>query len=184
MSLFRQALLGQRVIALTADVQPDIAATLAGLGASVRELPAADSDDEHAGEWARANLPVHGLVVAMAADPPDPARVKLSAAMEPGWSWIRALAAEALIPAEEGGKVVLLAPAPEPGPFALALRAATENLARTLSVEWARHGITVTAVTPGRGTSGSELANVIAYLLSSAGDYFSGCRVDLGAVSR
>jgi NAD(P)-dependent dehydrogenase (short-subunit alcohol dehydrogenase family) len=61
------------------------------------------------------------------------------------------------------------------------VRAGVENLARTLSVEWARHAVTVTAITPGTSTDESQLATVVAFLLSRAGDYFSGCRLDLGA---
>ena len=49
----------------------------------------------------------------------------------------RAVATGALIPAG-AGKCVLIAPRPDRGPFAGAARAALENLARTLSVEWAR----------------------------------------------
>jgi NAD(P)-dependent dehydrogenase (short-subunit alcohol dehydrogenase family) len=48
------------------------------------------------------------------------------------------------------GRLLFLAPAPDAGPHAPAARAALENLARTLSVEWARFGITAVAITPGR----------------------------------
>jgi len=61
-------------------------------------------------------------------------------------------------------------------------RSALENLARTLSVEWARHAITVTAIAPGAATSDEEVAGLVAFLLSPAGDYYSGCRFELGAV--
>ena len=57
--------------------------------------------------------------------------------------------------------------------------AGLENLARTLSIEWARHGITTVAVAPGEDTSAAELAALACYLLSPAGAYFSGCLMDL-----
>ena len=67
------------------------------------------------------------------------------------------------------------------GACAGALGAALENLARTLSVEWARYGIRTTAVLPGDGASDEELATLVAYLASPAGDYFSGCAFTPGA---
>ena len=71
----------------------------------------------------------------------------------------------------------------EAGALARAARAALENLARTLSVEWARYAVTVTMVAPGPGTSDEELAEVVCYLVSVAGDYVSGTRFDLGLVA-
>jgi NAD(P)-dependent dehydrogenase (short-subunit alcohol dehydrogenase family) len=77
--------------------------------------------------------------------------------------------------------VVLVAPAARAGAFARAAAAALENLARTLSVEWARHGVTAVAVTRGERTTDRELAELVCFLVSVAGDYFSGCRFDLGS---
>jgi NAD(P)-dependent dehydrogenase (short-subunit alcohol dehydrogenase family) len=77
---------------------------------------------------------------------------------------------------------VLISPAADAGPHAEAARAGLENLARTLSVEWARYGITVTAMAPGASTTEAELTDLVCFVLSRAGDYFSGCRFDLGAV--
>jgi citronellol/citronellal dehydrogenase len=85
-----------------------------------------------------------------------------------------------MIEAPAGGKIVLLAPPPDAGPHAEAARDALENLARTLSIEWARHGIRITAITPGTATTAGEVASLVAYLASPAGDYFSGCRFSLG----
>ena len=79
------------------------------------------------------------------------------------------------------GKVLLLAPRPADGPDAAAAGAALENLARTTGVEWARLGIRVVAVRPRDVTSATSLAQCVAYLASPAGDYFSGCVLDLGA---
>ena len=81
------------------------------------------------------------------------------------------------------GRVLLIAPEPDAGPHAEAARAALENLARTLSVEWARYGITAVAITPGAGTSDVEVAELVCFLLSEAGGYFSGCRFALGTVA-
>ena len=92
------------------------------------------------------------------------------------------MAVERLIPAGRPGKVVLIGPRPAAGGFADAARAGLENLARTLSVEWARYGLTVTMIAPGLQTADRELADVVAYLVSEAGDYVTGCRIELGSV--
>lgn len=84
--------------------------------------------------------------------------------------------ANAWIAAGSGGKVVLVAEAGD-----APQRAALENLARTLSVEWARHEIRPTAVLPGPATAPGELAELVAFLASPAGDYYSGCAFTLGA---
>jgi hypothetical protein len=88
--------------------------------------------------------------------------------------------AQAMIDAEAGGKLVLVAPSPS-DPGAEAARAGLENLARTLSIEWARYGIRTTALLPGPATDARELAELTAFLASRAGDYYSGCAFALGA---
>jgi hypothetical protein len=100
-----------------------------------------------------------------------------------GWTAIRDVATEALIPSEHGGKVVVIAPRPDAGSFAGAARAALESLARTLSVEWARYGITATVITPGDATTDEQIAELVCFLVSPAGDYFSGCRFSLGVTT-
>jgi NAD(P)-dependent dehydrogenase (short-subunit alcohol dehydrogenase family) len=80
-------------------------------------------------------------------------------------------AANAWIAAARGGKVVLVAPRDD-----AAQRAAHENLARTLSIEWSRYGITPTAILPG---SDADVAELVAFLASPAGDYYSGCTFTL-----
>lgn len=95
------------------------------------------------------------------------------------WQAVQPVAAEQLIPAQAGGRILLIAPSPDAGPLAAAARDALENLARTLSVEWARFRITSVAIAPGARTREDELAELVAYLLSRAGGYFSGCRLDL-----
>jgi NAD(P)-dependent dehydrogenase (short-subunit alcohol dehydrogenase family) len=102
----------------------------------------------------------------------------LDAALEGAWNATRAVANAAFRPAG-AGKLVLLGPRPGDGAHAAAVAAALENLARTLSVEWARYGIRSTAVLPGDTVSDDELALLVAYLASPAGDYFSGCAFTL-----
>ena len=86
-----------------------------------------------------------------------------------------------------------------------AARAAVENMTRTLSVEWARHGIRLVAVAAGQfdtetlrtkypkeivervaetvplGRLGTEdeMAWMMAYLASPAGDFLSGCVITI-----
>jgi hypothetical protein len=76
--------------------------------------------------------------------------------------------------------IVLIAPPPGDA-HAEAARAGLENMARTLSIEWARRAIRPVAITPGRTTSPAEIAELVAFLASPAGAYYSGCRFDLGA---
>jgi hypothetical protein len=77
------------------------------------------------------------------------------------------------------GKLILLAPAAGAGAHAPAVRAGLENLARTLGTEWARHAITTVAVLAGDDVD--ALAELVAYLVSPAGDYFSGCALTLSS---
>jgi len=119
------------------------------------------------------------------------------------WNMIHAAATKAFIP-QEGGKVVSITLSPHNGMPGIvhsgAARAAVENMMRTLSVEWSRFGIRLCAVAPGQigtevfktkypkeivenvertiplGRMGrpEEVAWLIAYLASPAGDFFSG----------
>ncbi|HEY1457349.1 MAG TPA: hypothetical protein VGF15_02420, partial [Solirubrobacteraceae bacterium] len=82
-----------------------------------------------------------------------------------------------------GGRIVYLSPSAGHGEHAQGVRAGLENLARTLSIEWARHAITIAVIAAGPGSSASEVAALVAYLASPAGAYFSGCVLDL-ATSR
>jgi NAD(P)-dependent dehydrogenase (short-subunit alcohol dehydrogenase family) len=104
----------------------------------------------------------------------------LRAAADGAWIAARAAATSALIAAEDGGKLVFVAPAPGAGEHAEAARAALENLARTLSIEWARYQIRATTIAPGDATGADEVAGLVAYLASPAGDYYSGCLFSLG----
>jgi NAD(P)-dependent dehydrogenase (short-subunit alcohol dehydrogenase family) len=106
----------------------------------------------------------------------------LAEALEAGWVAVREVANGALIEAERPGKAVLIGPRPDAGPHAEAARAGFENLARTLSVEWARHEVTAVMVAPGRSTSEEEVGELVCFVVSAAGDYFDGCRLELGAI--
>ena len=119
------------------------------------------------------------------------------------WNMTHAAATKAFIP-QGGGKVVSVTLSPHSGVpgvvHSSAARAGVENMTRTLAVEWARFGITLVAVAPGQiateaflsnypsivaarvaetiplGRMGrpEEVAWLIAYLASPAGDFLSG----------
>jgi citronellol/citronellal dehydrogenase len=124
------------------------------------------------------------------------------------WLMTHAAATKAFIPQKEG-KVVSVTLSPHNGMPGMvhsgAARAAVENMMRTLSVEWARFGIKTCAVAAGQfdtevlrtkypqpvvenvprtipaqrlGTA-DEMAWLIAYLASPAGDFFSGCVITI-----
>jgi hypothetical protein len=93
------------------------------------------------------------------------------AALDGAWLAIQPVAQNPML-------ILLLAPPPGDA-HAEAARAGLENLARTLSIEWARLGIRPVAVHPGAATSAGEVAELAAFLASPAGAYFSGCRFDL-----
>ena len=110
----------------------------------------------------------------------------LRSSVDDGWNVVRAVvnaswATEGEAAARSGGKVVFLAPAADAGEHANAVGAALENAARTLSVEWARFGVRITAVRPREGASDDERAELVAFLASPAGDYFTGCSFYPGA---
>ncbi|MFI4984472.1 MAG: SDR family NAD(P)-dependent oxidoreductase [Solirubrobacterales bacterium] len=109
----------------------------------------------------------------------DRARAALRRCLAAAWSVTRAAVNVAFLPGEQGGRIVYLAPRPLSGAHAGAACAGLENLARTLSIEWARHAITTVVIAPGDATSGEEVGALTAYLASPAGSYFSGCLLDL-----
>ena len=178
MTLLRQGLLDDRAVALAGGVPPAMAQALSGLGAQVHALdPALDEDGTR--DWAAAVAPLHAVVFDAAPTFGEGGQAHLAAVLEAAWVATRGVATGALIPAG-GGKVLLIAPRPAGGSFSSAARAALENLARTLSVEWARYGVTAVAIGPGVRTSDAEMAELVCYLVSVAGEYFTGCLFELG----
>jgi len=122
--------------------------------------------------------------------------------LEGTWLMTHAVATRAMIPAG-GGKVINVTLSPHHGlpgmTHSSAARAAVENMTRTLSIEWARFNIRLTAIASGHfGTEAlkkypkpvyegvaatvplgrlgdpAEQAWLVAYLASPAGDYHSG----------
>jgi NAD(P)-dependent dehydrogenase (short-subunit alcohol dehydrogenase family) len=168
MTLLRPGLLDGRSVVLAGEVPAGVGDQLSSLGATV-DAYHAEADEERALDWAREVAPVNAVVCASGGGLGQVANA---------WTAVRAVAVGALIPAG-AGTVVLLAPRPHEVIHSGPVRAALENLARTLSVEWARHGITATAVWPGTSTNDGDLATLVAYLCSRAGHYFSGCRLEL-----
>jgi citronellol/citronellal dehydrogenase len=159
---------------------------LSSLGARVIRFAA--EPEALAADWVGEQGPIDALVIDCSAWVPG--EVEQPTATEPlqrlldrVWSVTAAVANEVLLPGGEGGRIVLVAPADRERVTAPAAVAALENLSRTLSVEWARYGITVSTVAPSADTSDAELGTVVGYLLSPAGGYFSGTRLDLGSLS-
>lgn len=148
----------------------------------VRFAPKLDEAGEGGAEWVSAQDAFDALV--FDAGQLDSGIDGVRAVLDAAWIACAAVANGAFIPGGRGGRIVLIAPAGDAGPFAAAAVAGLENLARTLSVEWARYGITTTAVAPAQDTSADDLADVLAFLLSPAGAYFSGTRLDLDALRR
>ena len=94
-------------------------------------------------------------------------------ALDEAWDAIRAH----MLPPKKG-LIVLIAPPPGDA-HAEAARAGLENLARTLSIEWARHGIRPVTILPGSGTDPHATAELVAFLASRAGAYYAGCAFTL-----
>ena len=124
--------------------------------------------------------------------------------VEGTWLMSHAVATKAMIPGERGGKIVNVTLSPHHGlpgmAHSSAARAAVENLTRVLSIEWARFGITLTALAAGHfatetlrtkypkavvdgvahtvplGRLGTEqeFAELVAFVASPGGDYISG----------
>ncbi|HEX3434790.1 MAG TPA: hypothetical protein VHT25_12105 [Solirubrobacteraceae bacterium] len=165
-----------------AELAAAISSACAGLGASVSGWTPGDE----------VALDVDRLVVDAAAPfaqasgelDAQASRAALGACLDHAWEATRAVADTAFIEAGRAGRVVYLAPAPPASAasgamHADAARAGLENLARTLSIEWARYEVTLVTIAPGERTSAAEVAAATAYLASPAGAYFSGCLFDL-----
>jgi NAD(P)-dependent dehydrogenase (short-subunit alcohol dehydrogenase family) len=156
---------------------------LRSLGAQVDELPRdVLADEDGAADWARDRTPLHAFVCDAGGGFGAGGADALRATMELTWRAVRAVTVGALIPGQAPARLLLLAPRPGAGAHARAARAALENLARTLSVEWARFQITAVALWPGEGSTEAQLAELACFLVSPAGGYFTGCRFDLGRI--
>jgi NAD(P)-dependent dehydrogenase (short-subunit alcohol dehydrogenase family) len=182
MQLLRGGLLDGVTVA-TAGGAGHVAAACAAFGAATPALDADLRDEDALAAAAAALAPASALVVDAAPAFRDAGAglAGLRAGLDGAWNATRAVVNGVLRPAG-GGKVVLLAPRPGDGDQAAALRAALENTARTCAIEWARYGVRTAAVLPGDATSDEEVAALCAYLVSRAGDYYSGCAFTLGAV--
>jgi NAD(P)-dependent dehydrogenase (short-subunit alcohol dehydrogenase family) len=180
--LLRDGLLEGRVV-LSAGA-PGVAAECERLGAVVEECGEVAGDEARAQATVAAALERHGSIHALVVDAAlsfrDGSLAGLRRALDETWHLVRATATAAYIPDGAGGRVVLIGPAPDAGEHASAARAGLENMARTLSIEWARFGILPVAIAPGTETTGEEVAQLAAFLASSAGDYYSGCVFSLG----
>lgn len=165
MTVLRPELLTGRTVALVGEA-PVVNSRLSELGARVVSGGSADA-----------------IVYDASAAFGDGGYAGLRDAQAHGWSAIRETAAEAMIPHKRAGKIIMIAPRPDAGAFAQAARAALENLARTLSVEWARYEITATMIAPGHATTDDQIAQLVCFLVSPAGDYYSGCRFSLGVAA-
>ncbi len=130
---------------------PAVAERFAALGAELGEAP-----------------PLDVLVYAGAAEP--------LAALDGAWETITGIAVEHMT--ANGGRILLIAPPPGDA-HAEAARGGLENLARTLSIEWARFGVRTVTVLPGEGTASSDVAELAAFLASPAGEYYSGCAFEM-----
>ena len=198
-ALLRPGLLdGVRAVLATAESAPDVEASLAvtterrlaELGAVVGRCSLTPSPDPGGDEETQALaadalstsggaevLVLDGSALYRAAD----GEHALLACMQASWDVTRAVANEAMLE-RDGGLVVALAPPPSAGEHAEAARAGLENLARTLSIEWARFSTRAVCVAPGDATPAGQIAELVCWLASPAGSYFSGCLLDLRGV--
>lgn len=181
MGVLREDLLQGRAVVVAPGAADALAVALAALGARVERLDALlEPAEEQVGECARARGPLDALVYdaaqAFGAGGPD----AVARTMEEAWLLIREVALGTLIESPDPGRIVLIGPPAAAGEYAEAARSALENLARTLSIEWARYAITVVMVAPGELVSEPELAELVSFLCSPGAEYFSGCRLDLG----
>ena len=159
------------VVAGAGELSDAVRRRAATLGADVAERSVDPWGEEIAFAGAADVLVYDGAAVAQQG---------VQAALDGAWLAVRPVARAAMIE-HGGGRIVLIAPRPG-SPEAEAARAGLENLARTLSVEWARFQVRPVAILPGDATSPAEVAELVAFLASPAGEYYSGCAFTLGAV--
>ncbi|HLL92322.1 MAG TPA: SDR family oxidoreductase [Solirubrobacteraceae bacterium] len=164
------------------------------LGARVLECDVdVDGDDDQAGASVQRLLAdsvgvellvVDGAALFARAGEGGDVRQALRACLAASWQITRAVAEHAFLASGRGGRIVYVTPSAGAQRSAVvehadAARAGLENLARTLSIEWARRQITAVTIAPAPTTRAGEVAALLAYLASPAGAYFSGCLLDL-----
>jgi citronellol/citronellal dehydrogenase len=216
------ATLGATVIGCGRRAEPleDMVGAVEGLGGRAEAQPMDIRDDEAVESLFDGVIERHGrldLLVNNAggqflspaeAISPKGFRTVIDLNVNGTWLMTHAAASKAFIP-QRRGKVLSVTLSPHNGMPGMvhsgAARAAVENMMRTLSVEWARFGITlvglaagqfgtetmrtkyppeVVAAVPrtvplGRLGTEEEMAWLIAYLASPAGDFFSGTVITL-----
>ncbi len=187
---FRDALLDGRRVAVAGPEAGDgpageddevVIDRLRALGAQVEVIePRTLRDEDAIAAWAGERAPLDALVF-LAAEPfGEGGADRLQATLELAW---RAARGAQLYASGQGGRLLFVGPRAGAGRHHQAARAGLENLARTLSVEWARFGVTAVAIAPGAATGAAEVAELVSYLLSEAAGYFSGCRFSLGELT-
>lgn len=183
MSLLREKLLAGRRIAVGAVPAP-VSAGLRELEAELEHLTPEQlpAGEDEVGAWARAHAPLHAVVWDGAGAFGAGGQAGLDATLDEAWAVVREAATGALIPSPDPATLLLIAPHPGAGPLAEAARAGLENLARTLSVEWARYAVSAVLIAPGPRATDEQLAELVCFTVSEAGGYLSGCRLELGAV--
>jgi NAD(P)-dependent dehydrogenase (short-subunit alcohol dehydrogenase family) len=183
MPVLREKLLAGRRIAVGGMLGESVIEALRALDAVVEPLSIEQllGDEGPAGQWARAHAPLDALVWSAAGAFATGGVAGLDAALEETWAVVREVANGALIEAPRPGKLLLIGPRSDAGALAGAARAGLENLVRTLSVEWARYGVTAVMIAPGEATNDQQLAELVCFVVSEAGEYLSGCRLELGA---
>jgi NAD(P)-dependent dehydrogenase (short-subunit alcohol dehydrogenase family) len=185
MAMLRENLLAGRRIAVGGALSEPVIEALQALGAELEFLSGEQlpSDENRVGEWARGRAPLHALIWDGGGAFDEGGQAGLDGTLEQAWTAVREVATGALIGATVSGKLLLIAPRPDAGPLADAARAGLENLVRTLSVEWARYEVTAVTIAPGVDTTEQQLAELVCFVVSDAGNYLSGCRLELGSVA-
>lgn len=178
MSVLREGLLRERAVALAGGVPEEVRSALSAFGARVEVLDLG-CGERLGGEWAQRHAPLNGLVYDSASAFGEGGAAGLTRALEQAWLAIREVGGGALIPGGRGGKLVLIGPGNPEAHLREAADAALENVARTLSVEWARYDVTTTMLAPAPASTRQVLAELVCFLLSAGGEYFSGCRLSL-----
>jgi citronellol/citronellal dehydrogenase len=171
------------------EVGAAVAQRCVALGASVRRLDVKDIGEEALAASVAEVLTGGGAVDLLVNDAASlfaqaqPGLPALRACLDASWNATRAVAGAAFLgDGATGGRIVNVTPPASAGEHAEAARAGLENLARTLSTEWARHAVVVTTIAPGEHTAPGDVAQLVAFLASPAGGYYSGCLFTLDAV--